>query len=100
MYVCIHMYIYMYTLDYCCLRQESRWRDSAGATHADSYTGDWPIQDIVLLLGSCARIKTTLCAPTLRLGTPPHPVIAYTIAQYNVCPRPPVIAIYTTQYGQ
>jgi len=58
----------------------------------------WPIQDIVLLLGFCARINTILCAPTLCLGTPPHPVIARTIVQYNVSPRPPVIAIYTTQY--
>jgi len=30
----------------------------------------------------------------------PHPVIAHTIAQYNVPPRPPVIATYTTQYWQ
>jgi len=31
----------------------------------------WPIQDIVLFLGLCARINTILCAPTLCLGTPP-----------------------------
>jgi len=60
----------------------------------------WPIQDIVLCLGLCARINTILCAPTLCLGTPPHTVTARTIAQYNVSPRPPVIAIYTTQYWQ
>jgi len=51
-------------------------------------------------MGFCARIDTILCAPTLCLGTPPHPVIARTIAQYNVSPRPPVIAIYTAQYWQ
>jgi len=60
----------------------------------------WPIQDIVLCLGLCARINTILCAPTLCVGTPPHPVTARTIAQYNISPRPPVIAIYTTQYWQ
>jgi len=60
----------------------------------------WPIQDIVLFMGFCARINTIICAPTLCLGTPPHPVIARTIAQYNVSPRPPVIAIYTAQYWQ
>jgi len=60
----------------------------------------WPKQDLVLFLGLCARINTILCAPTLCLGTPPHPVIAQTIAQYSVPPRPPVIAIYSTQYWQ
>jgi len=60
----------------------------------------WPIQDIVLCLGLCAQINTILCAPTLCLGTPLHTVITHTIAQYNVTPRPPVIAIYTTQYWQ
>jgi len=60
----------------------------------------WPIQDIVLFLGLCARTNTIICAPTLCLGTPPHPVIAHTIAHYNVSPRPPVIAIYTTHYWQ
>jgi len=59
-----------------------------------------PTQDIVLFLGFCARINTILCAPTLCLGTPPHPVIARIIAQYNVPPRPLNIAIYTTQYWQ
>ena len=34
---------------------------------------DWPIQDIALFLGSCARINTILCAPTLCLGTPRLP---------------------------
>jgi len=53
----------------------------------------WPIQDTVLFLGLCARINTILCAPTLCLGTPPHPVIAHTIAQSNVSPRQRVIAI-------
>ena len=51
-------------------------------------------------MGFCARINTIICAPTLCLGTPPHPVIARTIAHYNVSPRPPVIAIYTAQYWQ
>jgi len=37
---------------------------------------------------------------TLWLGTPPHPVIVHTTAQYNISPRPPVIAIHTTQYWQ
>ena len=60
----------------------------------------WPIQEIVLFRGFYARINTILCAPTLYLGTPPHPVISRTIAQHNVSPRPPVIAIYTTQYWQ
>jgi len=60
----------------------------------------WPIQDIVLCLGLCARINTILCAPTLCLGTPPHTVTTRTIAQCNVSPRPPVIATYTTQYWQ
>jgi len=58
------------------------------------------IQDIVLFLGFCPRINTILYAPSPCLGTPPPPVIAYTIVQYNVSPRPPVIAIYTTQYWQ
>ena len=49
----------------------------------------WPIQDIVLFLGLCAQINTHLCAPTLCLGTPPHPVIAHTIAQYDVSLCPP-----------
>jgi len=64
------------------------------------WCGSWPIQDVVWFMGFCARINTILCAPTLCLVTPPHPVIAHTIAQYNVYPRPPVIAIYTTQYWQ
>jgi len=50
---------------------------------------NWPIQDIVLFLGLCARINTIRCAPTLCLGTPPHPVIARTIAQYKVSPPTP-----------
>jgi len=48
--------------------------------------GYWPIQDIVSCLGLCARINPILCVRTLCLGTPPHPVIAHTIAQYNVFP--------------
>ena len=60
----------------------------------------WPTQDIVLCLGLCARINTILCAPTLCLGTPPDTVTARTITQYIISPRPPVIAIYTTQYWQ
>jgi len=48
----------------------------------------WPIQDIFLFLGLWARINTILCAPTLCLGTPTHPVIARTIAQYNAPPPP------------
>jgi len=53
----------------------------------------WPIQDSVLFLGLCARINTILfLGPTLCLGTPPHPVIAHTIAQYNVSPRQRVLA--------
>jgi len=63
-------------------------------------TPGWPIQDIVLCLGLCARINTFLCEHTLCSGTPPHPVIAHTIAQCNVSPRPPVIAIYHIQYWQ
>jgi len=31
----------------------------------------WPIHDIVLFLGLCARINTILCASTLYLGTQP-----------------------------
>jgi len=46
------------------------------------------------------RINTILCPPTLCLGTPPPPVVAHTIAQYNGPPRLPVIAIYTTHYWQ
>ena len=71
-------------------------------THTDNTRKavSWPIQDIVLFLGLCARINTTLCAPTLCLGTPLHPVIAQAIAQYNVPPQPPVFAIYITQYWQ
>jgi len=34
---------------------------------------------------------------TLSVGAP-LPVIAHTIAHYNVSPRPPVIAMYTIQY--
>jgi len=48
----------------------------------------------------CARIKTILRVHPLWLGTPPYPVIAHTIAHYNVSPRPSVIAIHTTQYWQ
>jgi len=43
----------------------------------------WPIQDIVLFLGFCARISTIIDAPTLCLAPPLIPVIADTIAQYN-----------------
>jgi len=45
-------------------------------------------------------MNTILCALTRCLGFPHYPVIARTIAQYNVCPRPSVIAIYTIQYWQ
>jgi len=55
---------------------------------------------ICFFMGFCARINTIFFSPTLCLGTPPNPIIAYTIAQYNIPPRAPVIAIYTTQYWQ
>ena len=58
----------------------------------------WPIQHIVLFMGFCARINTIICAPTLCFGTPPSPPSVHTIVHYNVPHRPPVIAIYTTQY--
>jgi len=51
-------------------------------------------------MGFCARINTILCAPTLCLGTPPPPVIAHTIAQYNVPPQPPIIKIENTPFWQ
>jgi len=56
-------------------------------------TALWPIQDIVSFLGFCPRINTILYAPTPCLGTPSPLVIAYTIAQCNVPPRPPVITL-------
>jgi len=46
----------------------------------------WPIQEIFLFLGLCARINTILCARTFCSGSPPHPLIAHTIAQYHVSP--------------
>jgi len=49
----------------------------------------------LLCTNQCYSLRTTLC-----LGTPPHPVIARTIAHYNVSPRLPGIAIYTTPYWQ
>jgi len=58
------------------------------------------MQDIVSFPGLCVRINTILYARTLCLGTSPRPIIAHTIAQYNVPPRPPVTAIYRTQYWQ
>ena len=77
---------------------------TAGGHHVRVDTGggpvSWPVQNIVLCLGLCARINTIPCTPTLCLGTPPHTVTTRTIAQYNVTPRLPVIAIYTTQYWQ
>jgi len=54
------------------------------------------IQEILLFMGFCARISTIICAPTLCFG--PSPPSLHTISQYTVSPRPPVIAIYTTQY--
>jgi len=60
-------------------------------TYLYSRVASWPIQDIVLCMGFFARINTILCAPTLCLGIPPHPVIARTIAQYNVPPGPPLL---------
>jgi len=65
------------------------WGSTPGGPQVVTSAEIWPIQDIVLFLGFCARINTILCAPTLCLGTPPHPVIARTIAQYTVSPRPP-----------
>ena len=53
----------------------------------------WPLQDIVLFRGVCARINHTFCEQHLCLGTPLPSFIAHTIAQYIVLPRPPLTAI-------
>jgi len=58
--------------------------------------GTWPIQDIVLWLGLCARINTIICAPTICLSTPPHTDTARTIAQYNVTTDPRYCNIHHT----
>jgi len=57
-----------------------------------------PLQEIRLARGLCIRINTMICKHPLCLGTPLHPVIAYTIAQYSVPPRPSFIAIHAMQY--
>jgi len=64
------------------------------------YVGLYKILFCLWFMGLCAQINTILCAPTLCVSTPPHTSIARTIAKYNVCLRPPVIEIYTTQSWQ
>jgi len=71
-----------------------------GACNLEFEIGGLAYTRYCLVSGLCARMNTIRFALTLCLGTPHYPVIARTIAQYNICPRPPVIAIYTTQYWQ
>jgi len=97
----IHMYAYIADALWRRRRRRRQPRESRCASGTAGEGVDvWPVQDIVLCLGLCAQINTIIRAPTLCLGTPLHTVTARTIAQYNVPPRPPVIAIYTTQYWQ
>jgi len=54
-----------------------------------SRVGLYKIQDIVLLLGLCARINTILCAPTLCLGTHPTQSSPKRLRNTRFPPRPP-----------
>jgi len=53
----------------------------------------WPLQDILVYQGLCARINNILCKHTF--GCPPP--LAHTIAHFIVSPRPHFIAIYNIQ---
>jgi len=60
----------------------------------------WPSQDIVLFETFVQESILLFANTPPCLGTPPHPFIAHTIAQYTVSSRPAFIAILAVQYWQ
>jgi len=72
-------------------------RSGGGETRCDEWATGLGLYKIVFCFWAFAHKSILLFAPIL-FRHPTPPVIAYTIAQSNASPRPPVIAIHTTQY--
>ena len=116
-YICIYIYVYIFILPniqltphklsaernecpqlhHCTLCPScsavTTEQNSLGAFSSRQVT--WPLQDVVFYVEASVHRSLLLFANTPFVWAPPSsPIIAHTIAQYIISPRPPFIAIY------